>query len=79
MSRLKTDQDELRGEAGNDLEFWNSGGRPRIGFRRKEGLPFGLEAESAGFRESVDWMRQKFDRLVSTIHPRLQRLLRSKG
>ena len=72
--------DVLRLEAGDDLEFWtNKEGNPRVGFHSSEDLPFGLSEYSAGFRESVRWMRKKLDLLVSTVHPRLKQMLRSKG
>lgn len=72
--------DELRLEAGGDLEFWtNKDGNPRVGFHSNEDLPFGLPEDSAGFRESVRWMRKKLDLLVSTVNPRLKQMLRSKG
>ena len=68
--------DELRSEMGDDLSSWvNSAGRPRIGFQRRGGLPFGADEDSAEFRESVRWMRAKLDLLISTVHPRLQRML----
>ena len=68
--------DELRLEMGDDLSSWvNSAGRPRIGFHRRGGLPFGADEDSAEFRESIQWMRGKLDLLVSTVHPRLQRML----
>ena len=61
----------------NSLEFWQSGGgRRRIGFRRQGGLSFlaGSE-ESADFQDAVAWMREHLNRLVSTLHPRLQAML----
>ena len=76
---IKCDMDALRTEMGEDLEFWhNKNGLPRIGFHRQERLPFGKREDSGEFRDSVQWMRERLDLLVSTIHPRLQRLLRSK-
>ena len=77
--QIKGAVDELSEEMGCDLEIWSSGGRPRIGFHHREDLPFGLAEDSAGFRESVAWMREKLNLLVSTIHPRLKRMLRNKG
>ena len=75
---IKSDMDALRIEMGKDLEFWTAKDAPRIGFHRQEGLPFGKHEDSNEFRNSVQWMREKLDLLVSTIHPRLQRLLCSK-
>ena len=59
------------------LELWNNaGGRPRIGFRRDGSLRFlAQDEESEEFREAVAWMQEHLDRLVSTLHPRLQAML----
>ena len=71
---------ELRQEIGDDIETWeNRAGRPRIGLTRQAGLPFGVAHDSPDFQEAVSWMRQKLDRLVSTLHPRLQRMLLPGG
>ena len=71
--------DELREEMGDDLDRWvNKSGNPRIGFHRKDRLPFELPEDSAEFLESVDWMQKKLDLLVSTLHPRLKGMLRNK-
>ena len=79
FENIKIDMHALRLEMGEDLEFWNNrDGLPRIGFYRNERLPFGMSESSAEFRDSVQWMWEKLDLLVSTIHPRLQRMLRSK-
>ena len=67
--------DELRLDIGDDLSSWVKSGRPRIGFRRFDRLPFGADEDSAEFRESIQWMREKLDLLVSAVHPRLQRML----
>ena len=70
--------EELRTEAGSDLDSWtNSSGNPRVGFHSNEDLPFKLPDDSAGFQDSVRWMREKLDLLVSTVHPRLRQMLRS--
>ena len=79
FENIKNDMEALRLEMGGELEFWtNKGGLPRIGLHRGEQLPFGKPESSIEFRESVQWMREKLDLLVSTIHPRLQRMLRDK-
>lgn len=59
------------------LEHWhNPAGRPRIGFRREDSLGFLAESEeSETFREAVQWMQERLNLLVSTIHPRLQVML----
>ena len=67
---------ELRQKMGDDLQTWkNSNGRPRIGYRRRDGLPFGAAESSPDFQESVRWMRDKLDLLVSDLYPRLQVML----
>ena len=68
--------DELRQKMGDDLQTWkNSNGRPRTGYRRLEGLPFSAADNSPDFQESVRWMREKLDLLVSDHYPRLQVML----
>ena len=72
--------DELRGELDDDLEHWERGGRPRIGFRRPTQFPFSPEGSKTGeFEDAVEWMRDTLDRLVSTVHPRLQRMISSRN
>ena len=73
---IQESMDELRRKIGSDLETWeNRHGNPRIGFRRREKLPFGVAYDSPDFQESLRWMRERLDRLVSTLHPLLQRKL----
>lgn len=68
--------DELRVLIGNELEQWQQGDRPRIGFRRDGSLAFlAHEEESNQFREAVQWMQEHLNLLVSTLHPRLQTML----
>ena len=59
------------------IEFWeNATGLPRIGFQRGGSLAFlAGDEESEDFREAVLWMRERLNRLVSTLHPRLQTML----
>jgi len=66
---------ELRRKMGDDLRTWDSNGRPRIGFQSRDGLPFGAADNSPDFQESVRWMRERLDLLVSGVYPRLQELL----
>lgn len=74
--KIEATLDELRQTMGDDLQTWkNSSGRPRIGFQRRDGLPFGAADSSPDFQESVRWMREKLDVLVSNVYPRLQDLL----
>ena len=76
FEQVESNLDELRPEMGDDLAFWvNQAGRPRIGFHGPDVLPFGATEDAIEFRESVRWMREKLDLLVSTLHPRLQRML----
>ena len=77
---VKGGLDGLRNDLGDDLQYWEgSAARPRIGFWREVQLPFPLEgpngAANDAFDDAVAWMRDRLDRLVSTLHPRLQRLL----
>ena len=69
--------DELNSVMGSELEHWqNAAGRPRIGFGRQGSLAFlADDEESPEFREAVEWMREHLNRLVSTLHPRLQAML----
>ena len=78
LDELSSSFEELQREIGSDLEQWKiRTGRPRIGFRRRGKLAFLAESEdSADFQDAVAWMRQHLDRLVSTLHPRLQEMLR---
>ena len=76
FEQVESNLDELRQEMGDDLTFWvNPAGRPRIGFHRADALPFDAAPDSAAFHASVRWMRERLDLLVSTLHPRLQRML----
>ena len=72
--------DELRRELGDDLEYWDRNGRPRIGFRRRTKLPFPPDEVTTGeFLDAVSWMRDSLDRLVSTLHPTLQRMISTRN
>ena len=72
--------DELRRELGDDLKQWDRHGRAQIGFRRPTQFPFPPEGVPAGeFEDAVAWMRESLDRLVSTIHPRLQRMISARS
>ena len=67
--------DELRPELGEDVQKWtHQAGRPRIGFWRETSFPL-ADSDSDEFREAVGWMRERLDRLVSTLHPRLRRMI----
>ena len=74
FDELAVSFEELRAEMGDDLQHWtNAAGRPRIGFRRPGGLAFlSHNEESSDFRDAVSWMRDRLDRLVSTLNPKLQ-------
>lgn len=72
--------DELRRELGEDLEQWERRGRPRIGYRRPTQFPFPPEgAETDEFEDAVEWMRDRLDQLVSTIHPELQLMISARN
>ena len=74
--QIKASLDEFRAELGDDLQTWvNSAGRPRIGFKRRDRPPFGVADDNPDFQESVLWIRDKLDLLVSNLHPRLQLVL----
>ena len=76
---MKRSLDEIRKELGDDLQHWERHGRPRIGFRRPTQLPFAPEGATTGeFADAVAWMRDRLDRLVSTLHPRLQRTISAR-
>ena len=69
--------DELRSELGDELEQWkNKKGRPRIGFTRPTRFPFPTSGSTSGeFEDAVQWMRERLEGLVSTLHPRLERMI----
>ena len=74
FDELAVSFEELRAEMGDDLQHWtNAAGRPRIGFKRPGGLAFlSHNEESSEFCDAVSWMRERLDRLVSTLNPKLQ-------
>ena len=70
----------FRNELGDELEHWEREGRPRIGFRRPTQFPFVPEGDGTGeFQDAVVWMRERLDRLVSSLHPSLQRMISGKS
>ena len=76
--QIEESLDTLNQEMGYDLKSWhNDAGRPRIGFTRPTPLPFVDDSPPADFDEAVTWMRDRLDRLVSTLHPRLTEMLSS--
>lgn len=76
--RFEESLEALKHQMGNDLDFWhNDAGRPRIGFTRPTSLPFVDDSPSGEFEEAVTWMRDRLDRLVSTLNPRLKNMLSS--
>ena len=78
---VEQSMDELRDELGDELEQWeNKEGRPRIGFSRPVEFPFPREdSTSREFEEAVQWMRDRLDRLVSTVHPKVQRMISDRS
>ena len=77
FNQLSSSLDTLRLEMGNHLDLWsNPAGRPRIGYWRQGSLDFlGQDEESEEYSQAVIWMREHLNRLVSTLHPRLQTML----
>ena len=80
FAQVRAAMDELPNQLGDDLAHWtDNAGRPRIGFQRETQLPFPPEAADGQTNETFDdavaWMRDRLDHLVSTQHPRMQRLL----
>lgn len=77
FEELKSELDGLKTDLGNDLTHWeNKHGRPRIGFFRDTNLPFDPTGDADSFDDAVLWMRDRLDRLVSTLSPLLRRMLR---
>ena len=75
-TEIEASLEELRRELGDDLESWtNPAGRPRIGFRRETRFPLPNDTDSEEFRAAVAWMRERLDLLVSSVHPRLRRMI----
>ena len=79
LDRLRRDTrpaESSRDRSWSDLEQWSHGERPRIGFRLNGDLSFlNGDEEGVEYRETVAWMRDRLNRLVSVLHPRLQRML----
>ena len=68
--------DELRDELGDDVESrtssaWKSTNR----ILARDSTPLPDDPQSGEFRAAVEWMRERLDRLVSTLHPRLRRMI----
>ena len=74
---IENSLDDLRIELGDELEQWkNKKGRSRIGFTRPTRFPLPTEESTSGeFEDAVQWMRERLDGLVSTLHPRLERMI----
>ena len=75
FDQVRATPGDLRDEAGNAPESWTNRGLPRIGFRRETAFPLPDDNDSEEFRAAVSWMRDHLDRLVSTLHPRLRRMI----
>lgn len=52
-------------------------GQPRLGFSRNVDFVDGTTIRD--FDEAVEWMRDRFNRLVTALHPECRRRLRAKG
>ena len=67
-------EDEDLGSKLDGWEQWStSQGQPRLGFRR--GTEF-VDENIRDFDEAVAWLREHFNRLVSTLHSECRRRLR---
>ena len=68
-------------ELGSVLDGWKRWsaptGQPRLGFRRNVEFVGGTTIRD--FDQAVEWMREHFNRLVTTLHPECRRRLRGKG
>ena len=66
----------LRAELGDSLELWSDGNNPRLGFRRAfDPACLSPGGDPGAYADAVVWVRETLDRLASSLHPRLQRLL----
>ena len=76
FERITASIDEHKKIIGNELDKWeNAKGRPRFGFLMNCDTSVIEDEESEGFRNAVSWMREHFDRLVSNLHPQIQKML----
>ena len=66
---------EIQREVEAKLEYWEYHERRRIGFRQEDVGYFTVPENDGEFRTAVEWMRGHLNLLVSTLHPRLQRML----
>lgn len=67
----------LRVGMGGALESWEDARvRPRFGFGQGGGIVLrAASTEDEGFAESASWMRERLNRLISTLNPRIQRMI----
>ena len=77
FSEIENAWEDVGKELGQDFDCWrNKNGRPRIGTSTQSTFPFGANKNaSQNFDESVAWMRYHLNLLVSTLHPKVQRLI----
>ena len=76
FEEITSSLDVYRIKIGNDLDCWeNANGRPRLGFTLNCDTSFLRDSESEEFRNAVFWMRNHFNKLVSNLHPELQKNL----
>lgn len=66
---------EVEREVRTELQYWEYDGRPRVGFRQEDVRYFRAPGDEDEFRKAVLWVREHLNLLVSTLHPRLQRML----
>lgn len=70
-----SEDDELRRGLVGLTQWSTSNGRPRLGFQRDTEF---VEEAIRDFGEAVEWMREHFNHLVSTLHPECRRRLRGR-
>ena len=63
-----------------DFERWTTRKRARLGFRHRVAFPLVVDGrESEDFGAAVSWMRDRLDRLVSTLHARVRAEIAGSG
>ncbi|MCY4400901.1 MAG: hypothetical protein OXE96_16415 [Gemmatimonadetes bacterium] len=74
---MQLEDDEQQEIGLHGWQEWSSQGRPRLGFWRKAEFTDGAAIQD--FDESVEWVRERFNRLVSRLYPECRRRLRAEG
>lgn len=73
--------EDLKEKFGGNFDSWrNKDGRPRMGFSTQSHFPFNAgDRATQDLDEGVAWMRKHLDKLVSTLHAKLQQLIGPDG